>query len=302
MTVVDGTDALAACLAVLEPQGAEVELEIIVPWDDSLPEVADLTTRFVGVRFIEVGKISTAAPIDGDAGRHELFDRRRALGLGAATGEVVAMLEDRGLPRRDWARRIMEAHELPHAVIGGAVENGRDTILSSAVFLCDFSRYQLPFAEGPANWVTDVNLSYKRQALEKTRELWTDRFHEPEVHGALSRSGETLWLSPRIIVDQRRKPLPLSALLSERFHWGRHFAAIRVRELTTGSRLVHLLGSPLLPCLLFCRKMLDCVRKPGRIGAFLLAAPALFLLLSFWSLGEGLGYLKGPGRRHALRD
>ena len=133
------------------------------------------------------GRITLRMPDEGDwqlsattpdsidpAGQHELFDRRRSTGLRAATGEIVAMLEDRGVPRRDWASRIVDAHGQRDAVIGGAVENGIDSWLNWAVYFCDFVRYQLPFDAETAKYVTDVNVSYSKSVLQATRHLWAE--------------------------------------------------------------------------------------------------------------------------------
>jgi hypothetical protein len=42
-----------------------------------------------------------------------------------------------------------------------------------------FGRYALPFESGPATWVSDVNVSYTRKALDDTQHLWKDRFTSP---------------------------------------------------------------------------------------------------------------------------
>lgn len=78
---------------------------------------------------------------------------------------------------------------MPHAAIGGAVENRHHNVFNWAVFLLDFGRYQLPLPEGPANYLTDVNTGYKRAALEEVRHLWTDRYNEVTVNWELLRRG-----------------------------------------------------------------------------------------------------------------
>jgi hypothetical protein len=250
--------------------------------------------RFPVFRFPELGPVETTRSTTSAAGQHELFDRRRAAGLAAATGDVIAMLEDRGVPRPDWARTLMTRHEeLPHAVIAGAIENGRDRWLNWAVYFCDFGRYQRPFAAGPRPYVSNVNIGYKRRALEQTAGLWRGRYHETTVHWALLRSGETLYLTPDFAVDEIRGALRLPALLGERFSWGRLFAYTRAREGSAPRRLALAVLAPLLPVLLFARLTRLQMSKRVSLGRFIRVSPLVFVLLMAWSLGEAAGYLTG---------
>ena len=294
VTVVDGGETLARCLTSLATQQAGPSLEVIVPYDDSVPGMEGLAARFPAFRFLPLGTLETQRPKFGPAGQHELFDRRRSAGLTVATGELVAIVEDRGVPRPDWAFKLAELHQrMPHAVIGGGVENGRDRILNWAVYFCDFGRYQLPFDAGPREYVTDVNIGYKRRAIDQTRELWKVRYHETTVHWALVRAGETLYLSNEFAVDQMRDDLSIRRLLGERLGWGRLFAYTRAREAGMGKRLVLAALAPVLPFLLFARLARHQVQKRRTLGKFVLASPLVALLLAGWSLGEMIGYLTG---------
>jgi hypothetical protein len=294
VTVVDGGETLVRCLSALARQEGAPTLEVIVPYDDSVSGMAPIVARFPTFTFVALGTIDTARAKVGPAGQHELFDRRRSAGLGRARGEVVAIVEDRGVPRLDWARKLVEAHEkMPHAVIGGGVENGRNRALNWAVYFCDFGRYQLPFESGPREYVTDVNIGYKRRAIDVTRPLWKERYHETTVHWALIRAGETLYLSPDFAVDQMRDNLSLGRLVSERVGWGRLFAYTRAREISFGKRLLLAGMAPVLPFLLFYRLARHQMVKKRTVGKFVAASPAVMLLLATWSLGEMIGYLTG---------
>jgi hypothetical protein len=293
VTIVDAGDALERCLVALSTQLDAPPLEVIVPWDDSVPDPRPLAARYPAFQFLAMGTVSTGRPKGGAAGQHELFDRRRAAGLAAATGQIIAILEDRGVPRRDWARTMLALHEqVPHKVIGGAIENGRDSLLHWAVYICDFSRYQRPFAAGPRPYVSDVNIGYKRVALDQTAELWRARYHETTVHWALQRVGETLYLTPDLVVDQLRGPLQLGSVIGERFAWGRLFGYTRAREITWLKRVALAATAPLLPVLLLARHARLQLTKPS-LGKFVRASPLVFMLLMAWSLGEALGYLTG---------
>ncbi|MCA9319111.1 MAG: hypothetical protein KDB53_00180, partial [Planctomycetes bacterium] len=232
-------------------------------------------------------------PLGSPAGQHELFDRRRSAGLLAATGDLVAIVEDRGWPRSDWARAMAQVFDHPSRpdIAGGAVVCAVEEAWSRAVCFCDFGRYQPPFAAGPATWITDINVAYRREILAETQEVWADRYHETTLHWALQARGKTFRLSPEPIVEQHRPDLRLGPLLAERFYWGRLFAWTRVRSVGLGRRLLHALTSPLLPFLLFGRQLVMQWRKREQLGPFLASSPRVFLLLCAWCLGEAAGYL-----------
>lgn len=141
--------------------------------------------------------------------------------------------------------------------------------------------------------MTNVNVCYKRRALEATRHLWAQRYHEPVVHDEIVRQGDSLLIAPTLIVDQDRGRLDLSALLSERTAWGRLFAALRVRDAPPARRAVLAAIAPLLPFLLFIRHARMQAAKRVTLGKFVFAAPAVFLLLAAWCVGEWVGYVTG---------
>lgn len=292
VTVVDGGQALERCLDALQQQDHPPTLEVIVPYDDAAADVSSLAPRYPSVLFLPMGAVPTERDSSSAAGQHELFDRRRATGLAAATGELIAILEDRGVPRPNWARVAVELHaRLPHAAIGGAIENGRDRLLNWAVYFCDFGRYQLPFQAGPRDYVSDVNICYKRRVLYATRKLWATRYHETTVHWALQRAGEVLYLHPDLVVDQMRGTLRLPALLRERLGWGRLFAYTRAREMTLTRRLIFGIVAPFLPGLLFFRIVRGQLVRLRALGRLAVALPIVAALLFAWSLGECAGYL-----------
>lgn len=294
VTIVEGGRALSQCLQALSDQRDPPRMEVLIPYDETVAETASLLDEFPDFTFIPMGVVETEVDPACPAGQHELFDRRRAKGLAAAGGDLVAILEDRGVPTVDWARTLARLHaELPHAVIGGAVENGVDRLRNWAVYFCDFSRYQRPFEAGPADWVTDVNVCYKRQALEETRELWAERYHETIVHWALKDRGETLFLTPELVVEQMRTRTSVQDLLAERLHWGRLFAYTRVKAKKPLARAAYLGASPLIPTVMFLRQARLQWNKRAHLGRFVQAAPGVAALLTVWGVGEALGYLTG---------
>ena len=307
VTVVSGKTALRRCLRALAPQVDPAETEVIVPYDQWTVEVSDLAREFPQVRFHFYDELGVASSIGSGnlgnpgAGRvparaHRLYDRRRAVGLAQARGRIIAMTEDHAVPADDWVRQIRAAHAQPYAVIGGAIENAVDRPLNWALYYCDFGRYGRPLPAGEAEYVSDINVSYKREALYSIREVWGETYHETIAHWALRARGETLYLDPRLVVYQRRPAITWRQVYRERIEWGRAFAEGRVTELGPWRRLVYAVGAPALPVILLLRvwrRMRHQRRSPGQIIRIL---PVAAVLLTGWVLGEMIGYGAGAPR------
>lgn len=292
VTIVDGGEQLRAFLRAVRALENPPRLELIVPYDASINETGAMAAEFPEARFIDMGRIIPVRPITTEAGKHELYDRRRATGLAAATGDIIGILEDRGRPRPDWARKIVEAHsKTGKNVVGGAVDCLEPvSLLNWAFYVSDFGRYGRPFETGPVEWVTDVNVAYSRKALEMTRHLWKDRYNEPVVNWFLISQGEQLILSNEIVVEHTRPPTTLGVLLPERFHWGRLFGHIRAMHFTPAQRLIYTLAAPIIPPRLWVRHLMTQFRK-GKGGRYLLALPYVMILTTAWTAGEVWGYI-----------
>lgn len=289
IVIVTDTKHLEGCLIALRQQINPPVMEIIVPYNSHDDDISLLIKEFPSVRFHSVDIIQSS--IDGPGLRHAHLDEFRAKGLELARGEIVALLEDHDRPDKYWAMHVMEAHKKPYAVIGGAIENEIDRALNWAVYFCDFGRYQNPVKSGPSPHLSDVNISYKRQVLDRISEVWQGFYHEPTVNNTLIAQGETLWLSPQIVVYQHRKNLKLGAIIRERYDWGRYYAGNRVEKFSLINRITYIALAPILPILLSARKFRDVISKKRLIGVFIRAFPLTLLLTFFWSIGEFVGYV-----------
>jgi hypothetical protein len=293
LTVVSGKQAIQENLKVLCPQIDFEHAEIIVPFDKWSSDVGELASEFPEVNFHFIDELGLAASEKISSHQHRLYDRRRAVGLQLARGNVIAMIEDHGRPADDWVSQMLKAHEQPFEVIGGAIENAEDRPLNWALYYCDFGRYGRPFKTGEVSYVSDVNLAYKRDALMVVNDIWRDAYHETTVHWTLLSQGKKLCLDDRPVVYQKRKGLKLFRTLSERIAWGRVFAETRVNELGFIRRLFFAASSPLLPPLLLFRVFRHMRRQKQTPGRMILTLPIAFLLLIGWSFGESIGYFIG---------
>jgi hypothetical protein len=292
ITLAESEPLLRRGLARLVPQIEGRPIEVIVPYDRTTNWVAALQKEFPSVQFADLGAVRTTCRPGTDAAAHELADRRKAFGLNLARGEILALLDGSVAPDADWCDRVVEAHHLTHGIIGGCVEYAGQSVLEWAVYLQDFGRYQRPLPEGPALYLTNMNISYKRHALFAVHEVWRERYSEAVVQAALVRKGVTLWQRPHIIVRQHRGPRSFRGTLVERYRWGRRSGSVRTGKLPLSGRLFYLASCPVLP-LVRIAQVAKKLLGTGQRGGFLVALPCLLFFTTAWCAGEFMGHLTG---------
>jgi hypothetical protein len=304
VTVVEGEPALSRCLRALEAQAGAPSMEVLVPYDDTIAETAELAARFPTVRFLPMGAlIGPGVRLDPFL-EHELFDRRRAEGLKAARGRFVALLEDRGAPREDWARTMLAVHaEHEVAAVGGAVVNVAPGAMNRALFFCDYGRHVPPYAEGEAEYLTDINICYRREALESVADLWRERYQETAVNWTLRDRGWKLWLSTAPVVLHERGPQPIGQTLSERLQWGRVFGIQRGKRWSPPQAAASAAAALVLPVLLLVRQTRQLIAKGVKPAEVAPTVAAMMAIIPAWSLGEAIGYCQSflPGERKGTR-
>jgi hypothetical protein len=257
-----------------------------VPHDSTLDDRAALQRAFPKVRFIELQGTRTPAEL-------------RAVGTAASTGDVVGFLEAHCRPAPDWCQHVLDAHRAaPHAAIGGPIEKGvpdgrsNDTALNWSVYLADYSRYMLPLPEGATHSLSDCNVSYKRGALEATRDHWATEFHENVINGALRDAGGTLWFDPSMTVFEQRQ-LSIGAALRDRFNFGRLFGSTRVPGVALPKRLAWSAAAVLMAPVLVARVVGNLQRRGRHKDQLLRCLPSLTMISAAWMAGEAVGYLTG---------
>ncbi len=292
VVVVEGIEALQRCLHALAAQTSAPELEILVPVDAALPEIEQVVGAHDGARAVPIELHADASSFTNEGAKHELYDRRRAGGLAAARGQVVALIEDRCVPAETWARQVLAAHEREDCgAVGGAVESCAEGLAGWGLYFCDYGRYQLPFTRGARDYVSDVNVSYPRQVLEENRGVWAERYNEVRLHEALRAEDRTLVLDPDVVVAHGRTDVGVLRAVRERFHWGRVFGRTQAPSASLRMRLVRVLAAPVLPAVLWLRLLRQRLERGGRsLAVFAAATPGILLFLSAWSLGEAAAY------------
>lgn len=284
-----GREPITDCLQALHASSQGLQIECIVAYDDRLDDVAELVKEFSWVQFVDARQEIVAAGLGKLT--HERHHMLRAIGLRYATGRVIGLLEDHGPPDIGWCKAILAAHQGTAAVVGGAVENAINRPLNWAAYFCDFGRFENPVPSVPDGWVTDINISYKRDALMSVRDLWQRSFHEPTVNGALAESGETLMLNPEQIIYQKRRNLRLVPTLLERYVWGRSFAGVRAQHSTAMQRFMLLGLSWMIPLVRGKRIVTTSLQRKRHVKQMLFALPLICMFETFWAIGEFVGYL-----------
>lgn len=281
---------LERTLEALARQQEAPPMEIVVPYPVGIRGVAGLRARYPQVRFLMCdGLLTYRADVPG----RDHHDELRARALLAARGRILALTEDHGRPDPRWCANIVKAYQEDYAGVGGAIENGVDRLLNWAVYFCDFGAYQNPVSAGPTTMISDVNASYRREALEAIRPVWEQSFNQVVVNRAILGRGGKLGIFPDIVVRQHREGLRFSEAVAERFIWGRSFASARCGWIGPAERLLRVVTAPLLPAVRVARMAASVLRKGRLRKEFAAALPLILLLEVSWSLGELAGYLSG---------
>jgi hypothetical protein len=275
---------LEHCLTSLEHQVGAPEMEIIAVYDDRIDDVSELREKFPNVRFHNVSGLQTQEAL-------------RSAGAVLARGKIVALTVDHCTPEENWCRRIVEEHAGSYAAVGGALEKGMqpNTAINWAVHFydyCNYGYFQNPVSRGPARNLSDGNVSYKREALNKVPDIWKNSFHVSFVNQALLADGEKLWLSPDIVVYQNRN-INLGRAVQVAYRRGRVFGSKRVLNSGPYKRVLYTFCSLVLPILLLGRFVINVLCKRSQMAAIVKAFPFIVLLALLWSLGEFMGYLTG---------
>lgn len=292
ITVVGGKECVRRCLEALLVEPSAAAAEILVPYDRWCLPVGELAKDFPDVYFHLINDLGAAESESISAREHRLYDRRRTVGLALARGRLIALTEDYAVPAPDWCSQILAAHEHPHAAIGGVIDNLIDRPLNWALYYCDFGRYGSPLQQCQVAYVSDVNVSYKREMLNRIRHHWNNEYRETTVHRQLRALGENLFLDPRLAVFQMRPPIGLFSALRERVEWARIFAQTRLAGRSFALRTLYALGSVFLPPVLLSRALRHMLRQRRSIKQIAFVLPLLGVLLIAWAAGEFWGYVR----------
>lgn len=277
---------IVECLERLVSQAAPEYLEVIVA-DGSQDKTADLVeSLFPTVRLLRFEERTTLAVLRG-----------RAMAL--ARGDIIAVLDPYSMVKRDWLKRLLEAHaEHANSAIGGAVNlyKAQDQgILTWAQYFNEYGMFMSPVQEGAIEILPGSNISYKRRLLFDGDKPRFTEFWKTFVNVGLDGTEDALWQSPDIVVELW-KPVGFGSFLMTRFSHGRCYAGMRCEQASRSVRFMRMATAPLVPLVLQYRWTRRIWPKKLHRYHFVLSLPIQFLLFACWSVGEFTGYLSGAGR------
>ncbi len=283
VVALNAADLLPRCLDALGALGdAGLEVCVVRHWGPTGGPEARLTSSFPQVRWLSA-PLDTTVPV------------MRSIGIGAATGRLIALLEDDCLVLPGWADAVRRAHAGPAAAVGGAVEPGEYAHgLDWGVYFCEYGRFMPPVPETDTPDLAGMNVAYKRAALAG-HEADPGGFRDVFVHWAWASQGRTLRSSTTFVV-RNVNSWSGRHVTSVPYHYGRAFAGERFAGAGLGRRLAFAGAAAIaLPGLKTARLAAIVARRRRHIGRFVLALPWVVLFNTAWTCGEIVGSVCGPG-------
>ena len=225
------------------------EVEVIVVDSASRPPCQELVTSYGG-RVANLRYLREEQPG---------LSRARNVGIAAATGEIVAFLDDDAAPRADWAQRIVAPFAADHGIgcVGGAClplfpDEPRPRWLSDRLLqFAAITRFgpEGREARSSADWPFGANMAFRREALAQAgpfseglgrlRENLLSGDETPVIE-AVRRHGWKIWLDPTAVVDHTVH----GERCRSRYYWRRLWWAGVTRARSTETALS--LGSKLV--------------------------------------------------------
>ena len=301
--------SLAASIAVVLGRVSTEDTDRVIETIEALdPAVSGETCEIVIADRLQdelTGRIRRDYPhvriIDCPAGM--TLTEMRTLAFEASNAPIVAVTEDHCVPAPGWAATLKKAFDEggPELVaVGGSVVNGvTDSGLDWATYLCEYSFFSPPVAQGQSDILPGMNVAYRRNALEAVpRGLLVSGFWETTVHPLLLRNGGR-FLSLNELVMFHKKRFSWGLFASQRFIYSRYFAGLRFGDAALPKRAAASLASLALPPVLLMRAV-KAARSKGLGKEMLRASPYLLALYCVWAVGESVGALKGPGNALAM--
>ena len=289
-----GRDALANCLDRLPLEG----VECVVVLTPATGTTSQWKGRYPSVVFIDMPE--------------ESIPLRRQRGVMAASGDIVALLEDTSWPHEGWCAAIKSAFTDPQTAAAGGPVRIAPTLLSRCQAL-GWSEYG---AFAPHRMAALASNGSRDDLLIRTDRVPGNNmaFRRPELLELLREEDNGLMEGPicaRLLMQGRQisyapgMPVTLSACdrhnasLATRLHHGRIYAASRLKDRSWPARLLHLAKATLLPIMLTARA----VTAMSASSHSAVRVPVLFwvsLMASAWALGEAIGSLRGMG--HSMSE
>jgi len=237
--------------------------------------------NFPGVKLYS----STERKFPGDA---------RNVGVANASSNLLAFTDADCFMGKHWIDTVIAAHRIHECpIIGGVVDNGNpENYIGWAYYFSEFAQWLPQTTPRPMDDIPTTCLTVKRWAWEKYGPFLEDTYcSDTAFNWKAVRDGDIPLFIPSIAVSHINVATLGDFVRRKVFH-GRCFSQVRCAEqrFSLFRRVAYILGSPLLPILLFCQRARYVLMKHIYVREFVLSAPLVFAGLVAWSWGEMLGY------------
>lgn len=271
------------CLESLKTQAADKPIEIIV-----VDSGTDGTGAFVEERFPFARTYRFA--------ERKFCGAARNWGVAQARADVLAFLDADCTASPDWVGAVLEAHEGPDLVVGGAVATSAPAgVVSWAAFFCEFSQWMPRRPAGAMRDVAGANMSYKRAVFERLGIFLEGTYcSDTEFHWRLAAQGHTPRFDPRILVTHNNIS-DFRKFLQHEYAHGRDFGRVRAQHWRwpRWKRALFTAMGLLIPWKLLAQIAWRSVHDRAYLLRFLASLPLLIPGLHAWVVGECSGYLCG---------
>jgi hypothetical protein len=181
------------------------------------------------------------------------------------------------------------------AAVGGAVENrAAERLIDRAAFLCEYSHLLPPLPEGQVAGLAGNNVVYRREVLERHRDVLVEGRWENRLHGAMRNDGLLQTSRPDIRVGHK-KHYTIRDYVSQRVLYSRSYAEERANSWPAWRRFAYGLAALGGSVMLLWRVACTIWRKGVSRWEILRATPLLAVFVVSWGLGEVVGSWAGQG-------
>lgn len=273
------------CLDSLMVQSYEGDFEIIIvdSSDDRTPEV--VAVGYPGVKLIHLCHKT-------DPGT------ARNLGIGQATGEIIAFTDADCTIKYNWLEKMAMGHGSLYNVVGGVVGNSTQStgVVGRAGYMAEFREFLPGRTKEEVNHIPTCNISYKKQIFREYGLFQGEYYPQEDLifNDNLSRRGQKILLDPTIQVWHRQRSDPIEFLRHQN-RIGSATSRVLKKIPLQGAFIARHLGlalclMPFIILLKFIRTVrVFLIHQPQ----FIKERPMVLPVLALGLLGWAVGFVKG---------
>ena len=279
-----GGEFLFRCLRSLTPQVERLGAELIVVDRMGVATRERIARAFPRARLL-------AAPAE----PRPTVPQMRRIGLEAASGSIVAVLEEHCTAPDGWLDAIVAGFRDDDAAIGGPIlDDGYARLRDWCVYFSEYHNYLPPWGDVERYALNGANIAYDRARALRHRDVLDGGYWEVVLHPLLARDGK--FRAVEAAGARHTGPFDYRYYLRQRYLLSRVWGGTQRELVPAGKRLAHLVLGPLFPLFLFARVTSRVLERRRLLGRYLATLPLLVPAWICYSFGEWLGYLVGPGR------